>query len=479
MSKVNAILGSSLFGESVKQTGKSNRMNIAGITKTGVGTTIGDCNRAIVEATYYREGAIAAIDTTIKTSNVLFRESKGQNLSRLYREGVKEMVNAIITAITKIFDAIVLVIQKGSSFFVSEAGLIREYKSLQMRQDQLAQVFQDKGTTFKKTSFAVKAAENKIFPVGDLLGHASNLANPDLFVSFDIATKAFVGEGEVPTTAEGLKSLVEGKGGQLANEVGAKTVAALASYVMKFKEYTTGAVSEDEAGWLKNASDLSKLYASKGIAVADVFAAYAKTKGLTERGALKNGEARGGFGSWMTQLSKVEIDPAKAPEAQATINALIGKGAEDEMTKFLAKYKANSKTKTSVFYEMAQQAKAWKKAYATASKEANIEKGSEEKTNSTVIANLLKSYVAAMNDMSKTFTDLVRDSRDGALLAVKTYNDAITKVLAAYGVKSKEIAKAPRAKKAAGTKTSLKDKATAAKNKVKGAFTRKPKAETK
>jgi hypothetical protein len=247
MSKVNAILGSSLFGESVKQSGKSNRLNMAGITKTGIGTTIGDCNRAIVEATYYREGAIASIDTTIKTSNVIFRESRGQNLGKLYREGVKEMINTIITAITKIFDAIVLVIQKGSSFFVSEAGLIRDYKSLQLRQDQLAKVAQD--GTFKKTSFAIKAGEKSIFSVGDLLGHASNLANPDLFVSFDITEKKFVGEGEVPNTADGLKALVSG-GATLANEAKARTVAALASYVIKFKEYTTGAVDETEKEWL-------------------------------------------------------------------------------------------------------------------------------------------------------------------------------------------------------------------------------------
>ncbi len=477
MSKVNAILGSSLFGESVKQSGKSNRLNMAGITKTGIGTTIGDCNRAIVEATYYREGAVASIDTTIKTSNVIFRESRGQNLGKLYREGVKEMINTIITAITKIFDAIVLVIQKGSSFFVSEAGLIREYKSLQLRQDQLAKVFQE-GGTFKKTSFAIKAGEKSIFSVGDLLGHASNLANPDLFVSFDITEKKFVGEGEVPNTAEGLKALVNG-GSTLANEAKARTVAALASYVIKFKEYTTGAIDEADKEWLKNAAELSKTYASKGIAVADVFAAYAAEHGLTARAAHKNGEARGGFGSWMTQLSKVEIDPAKMPEATATINALVGKGTEDEMSKFLAKYKANAKTKTSVFYEMSKQAKEWRKAFATANKAAKLEKGSDEKANSTVIANLLKSYVAAMNDMSKTFTDLVRDSRDGALLAVKTYNEAITKVLAAYGVKGKEVAKAARVKKAPGEKTSLKTKATNAANRVKGAFKRKPKTETK
>ena len=475
MSKVNLILGSSLFGESVKQSGKSNRL----ITKTGIGTTIGDCNRAIVEATYYREGAVASIDTTIKTSNVLFRESRGQNLGKLYREGVKEMINTIITAITKIFDAIVLVIQKGSSFFVSEAGLIRDYKSLQLRQDQLAKVFQEKGGEFKKTSFAIKAGEKSIFSVGDLLGHASNLANPDLFVSFDITEKKFVGEGEVPNTAEGLKALVSGGGATLANEAKARTVAALASYVIKFKEYTTGAVDETEKEWLKNAAELSKTYASKGIAVADVFAAYAAEHGLTARAAHKNGEARGGFGSWMTQLSKVEIDPAKMPEAQATINALIGKGAEDEMSRFLAKYKANAKTKTSVFYEMSKQAKEWRKAFTTANKDAKLEKGSDEKANSTVIANLLKSYVAAMNDMSKTFTDLVRDARDGALLAVKTYNEAITKVLAAYGVKGKEVAKAARVKKAPGEKTSLKTKATNAANRVKGAFKRKPKTETK
>ena len=36
MSKVNAILGSSLFGESVKQSGKSNRLNM----KTGIGTNL-------------------------------------------------------------------------------------------------------------------------------------------------------------------------------------------------------------------------------------------------------------------------------------------------------------------------------------------------------------------------------------------------------------------------------------------------------
>ena len=167
------------------------------------------------------------------------------------------------------------------------------------------------------------------------------------------------------------------------------------------------------------------------------------------------------------------------PEAQATINALIGKGAEDEMSRFLAKYKANAKTKTSVFYEMSKQAKEWRKAFATANKAAKLEKGSDEKANSTVIANLLKSYVAAMNDMSKTFTDLVRDSRDGALLAVKTYNEAITKVLAAYGVKGKEVAKAPRTKKAPGEKTSLKTKATNVANSVKNKFTRKPKTETK
>ena len=475
MSKVNAILGSSLFGESVKQSGKSNRLNMAGITKTGIGTTIGDCNRAIVEATYYREGAVASIDTTIKTSNVLFRESRGQNLGKLYREGVKEMINTIITAITKIFDAIVLVIQKGSSFFVSEAGLIRDYKSLQLRQDQLAKVFQEKGGEFKKTSFAIKAGEKSIYSVGDLLGHASNLANPDLFVSFDITEKKFVGEGEVPNTAEGLKALVSGGGATLANESKARTVAALASYVIKFKEYTTGAVDETEKEWLKNAAELSKTYASKGIAVADVFAAYAAEHGLTARAAHKNGEARGGFGSWMTQLSKVEIDPAKMPEAQATINALIGKGAEDEMSRFLAKYKANAKTKTSVFYEMSKQAKEWRKAFATANKAAKLEKGSDEKANSTVIANLLKSYVAAMNDMSKTFTDLVRDSRDGALLAVKTYNEAITKVLAGYGVKGKEVATA----KFPSSKTYLRDVATNAKNKVKGALKRKPKTETK
>ena len=476
MSKVNQILAGSLFGESVRTTGKPNRVNRAGLMNTGVGTTLGDCNRALVEAKFYREGAIATVDATIMTSQHLFKENANSGrLGQIYRESVKEIWATLVTAIVKIFDAIVVIIQKGSSWFVSEAGLLREYKTLMLKQDQLAKAFQEKGTEgVKKLSIALKTKADKstIFPVGDLLGYASELANPDLFVQFDIKDRVFATDAEV-TTAEGLKALVEGKGEVLTQESKYRTVGALASYVMKFKEITNGAVAAEEAGWLKNAGDLAREYAKKGISNGDVFAAFAKSKGIEGSGEYKNGEGRGAFGKWMTQLTKIELDPANTAVFTSVVNALTGKGSDTAMEQFLAKYKANVKNKkTTVFFEMAKQAKEWRAAFKTASKETKLEKGSDEKTNATAISNVLKSYVAAMNDVSKTFTDLVKDCRDGAIIAVKTYNDAISKILAAMGIKGKAVAKAEKVK---GPKTSMKTKMANAKSTVVNKFKRKPK----
>lgn len=481
MSKVNMLLEGSLFGESVKTTGKSNRVNRAGLVKTGVGTTLGDCNRALVEAHYYREGAIASVDATIMTSQHLFKENANNGrLGAIYRESIKDMWNTLVTAVVKIFDAIVVIIQKGSSWFVSEAGLLREYKTLMLKQDQLAKVYAEKGVEgVKKLSIALKAKEDKsMYPVGDLLGYAAELANPDLFVAFDIKDKVFVADGEgVPTTAEGLKALVNGGGEVLTQESKYRTVAALASYIMKFKEATDGKVAADDKEWLKNAGELAKEYAKKGISNGDVFAAYAKTKGIGGEATYKNGEGRGAFGKWMTQLTKIELDPANTQVFGGIINALTGKGKETAMEEFLAKYKANVKSKkTTVFFEMAKQAKEWRAAFKKTSKEANLEKGSDEKANATTILTVLKSYIAAMNDVSKTFTDLVKDCRDGAIIAVKTYNDAISKILAAYGVKGKAVSKAEKVKKPAGQKTTLKDKMANAKTTVANKFKRKPKA---
>lgn len=481
MSKVNMLLEGSLFGESVKTAGKTNRVNRAGLIQTGVGTTLGDCNRALVEAHYYREGAVASVDATIMTSQHLFKENANNGrLGVVYRESIKDMWNTLVTAVVKIFDAIVLIIQKGSSWFVSEAGLLREYKTLMLKQDQLAKVFAEKGTEgVKKVSIALKAkADKAMYPVGDLLGYAAELANPDLFVSFDIKDKVFVADGEgVPTTAEGLKALVSGSGEVLTQESKYRTVAALASYIMKFKEATDGKVAAEDKEWLKNAGELAREYAKKGISNGDVFAAYAKTKGIDGNGQHKTGEGRGSFGKWMTQLTKIELDPANTAVFGGIINSLTGKGKETAMEEFLAKYKANVKgKKTTVFFEMAKQAKEWRATFKKTTKEANLEKGSDEKTNSQTILTVLKSYIAAMNDVSKTFTDLVKDCRDGAIVAVKTYNDAISKILAAYGVKGKEVAKSEKVKKPAGPKTSLKDKATAAKTAVANKFKRKPKA---
>lgn len=478
MSKVNQILNGSLFGESVKTAAKSNRVNRAGLMNTGVGTTLGDCNRALTEAHFYREGAIATVDATINTAQHLFKENANNGrLGVVYRENIKEMWATLVSAVVKIFDAIVVIIQKGSSWFISEAGLLREYKTLMLKQDQLAKVFQEKGAAgMKKLSIALKTKEDKksIFPVGDLLGYASELANPDLFVQFDIKDKVFA-DSEVVTTAEGLRALVNGTGEVLTAESKFRTVGALASYVMKFKEVTNGAVAAEDKDWLKNAGELAKEYAKKGISNGDVFAAFCKQKGIAGNGEYKSGEGRGAFGKWMTQLTKIELDPANTGVINGVVGALTGKGSDSAMEQFLAKYKANVKNKkTTVFFEMAKQAKEWKAAFKTANKAAKMEKGSDEKANSTAILNVLKSYIAAMNDVSKTFTDLVKDCRDGAIIAVKTYNDAISKILAALGVKGKEVAKAEKVK---GPKTSLKDKATAARNKVKGAFARKPKPE--
>ena len=483
MSKiVQSILDGQLFGEGIRTAAKSNRVNRAGLIKTGVGTTLGDCNRALVEAHYYREGAIASVDSTIVTSRHLFKESaKNGNTAAIYRESMKDMWNTLVSAVVKIFDAIVVVIQKGASWFVSEAGLLREYKTLMLKQDQLAKVYAEKGTEgVKKLSIALKAkADKSMYPIGDILGYAAELANPDLFVAFDIKEKTFVGDGaDVPTTAEGLRALVNGNGEVLTQESKNRTVAALASYVMKFKEATNGKVDAGDAEWLKNAGDLAKEYAKKGISNGDVFAAFAKSKGIDGNGLLKSGEGRGSFGKWMTQLTKIELDPANTAAFGAIINSLTGKGKETAMDEFLAKYKANVKgKKTTVFFEMAKQAKEWRASFKTANKEANVEKGSDEKTNSTAILTVLKSYIAAMNDVSKTFTDLVKDCRDGAIIAVKTYNDSISKILAAYGVKGKAVAKAEKVKPVAGPKTSMKDKAANLKNTVASKFKRKPKAE--
>lgn len=484
MSKiVNDILDGALFGEGVRTAAKSNRANRAGLIKTGVGTTLGDCNRALVEAHYYREGAVASVDATIRTSRHLFKESAGKGTTGLvYRESIKDMWNTLVSAVVKIFDAIVVIIQKGSSWFVSEAGLLREYKTLMLKQDQLAKVYQEKGLEgVKKLTIALKAKSDKsMYPIGDILGYAAELANPDLFVSFDIKDKVFVGDGEgVPTTAEGLKALVSGQGEVLTQESKYRTVAALASYIMKFKEATNGKVDASDKEWLKNAGDLAKEYAKKGISNGDVFAAFAKSKGIIGNGDLKTGEGRGAFGKWMTQLTKIELDPATPAVFGGIIDSLTGKGKETAMEEFLAKYKANVKNKkTTVFFEMAKQAKEWRAAFKTANKEANVEKGSDEQANATVILTVLKSYIAAMNDVSKTFTDLVKDCRDGAIIAVKTYNDAISKILAAYGVKGKAVAKSEKVKQPAGPKTSMKDKAANLKNTVANKFKRKPKADT-
>lgn len=483
MSSVNKILNSSLWGESVKSSGKSTRVNRTALMQTGVQTSLGDCSRALVEAHFYREGAIATVDATVATGAHLFKENRNsRRLGSIYRENMKDMWNTLVTAIVKIFDAVVLIIQKGSSWFVSEAGLLREYKTLMLKQDQLAKVYGETGVKegMKKLSIALKAKEDKsIFPVGDLLGYASELANPDLFVKFDIKDKAFIADGEgVPTTAEGLKALVSGQGEVLTQESKYRTVAALASYVMKFKEATNGSVAAEDAEWLKNAAELSKEYAKKGISNGDVFAAFAKEKGIAGNGTYKTGEGRGSFGRWMTQLTKIELDPSNTEVFGKVIEALTGKGNATAMEDFLAKYKANVKDrKTTVFYQMAKQAKEWRDAFKKANKAANIEKGTDEKTNSQTILTVLKTYIAAMNDVSTTFTSLVKDCRDGALIAVKTYNDAISKVLAAYGVKGKAVAKAEKVKKPARPKTSLRDRATNAKNAVVNKFKRKPKAE--
>ena len=125
MSTVNKILSSSLWGESVRTSAKSNRVNRAGLMNTGVGTTLGDCNRALAEAHFYREGAIATVDATIMTSQHMFKENANNGrLSVVYRESIKEMWATLVSAVVKIFDAIVVIIQKGSSWFVSEAGLL-------------------------------------------------------------------------------------------------------------------------------------------------------------------------------------------------------------------------------------------------------------------------------------------------------------------------------------------------------------------
>ena len=100
MSKVNQILAGSLFGESVKTAAKSNRVNRAGLMNTGVGTTLGDCNRALAESHFYREGAIATVDATIMTSQHLFKENANSGrLGQIYRESVKEIWATLVTAI--------------------------------------------------------------------------------------------------------------------------------------------------------------------------------------------------------------------------------------------------------------------------------------------------------------------------------------------------------------------------------------------
>ena len=462
-----------ILGAGVRAKLMSNNSAVA----TGVKTTTSEFATAMADIDFYRESAFRAVKEEMKTMVTIFHEhSKLNDIDtqfELYREGIRDFVGVAIDALIKFFEGMHIAIQKGVAYFISDEGIMKKYNALEEKMTKTFETIKNSSrnseshlaeslsnSKIKWKSLTVKLptyADNPEvpLPISHLLDMALNLVDVNTLLGYDINTKRFVNvdaDGNLKTDfAAILKDDFLTGGLSMTLDFGQKyegsTIAKLVALSSIFKSTVSGdlvgsehdAMDKSEAN-LVQAKSLTEQFIKFDNLQGAIFQAVAREYTTLNRTGHTTAKALldTSFLNMINKSKPVTFAPKTAmPLAQFIFNTIgpvsenyeSGRGHGKSIQELLAHLK--DKKKANLFLELATQAKSWKKSFNTAKKANKKEYKGDDSTKTQAAKNIdslsyvMNKYVAVMNNVVKTYTSTLIDTRAGIHKVIKDYNDYV------------------------------------------------------
>lgn len=438
---------------------------------TGVTVTSAEFVTAMADIDYYRESAFRAVKDELKIMTSIFKEHRSlSNVDQsfeIYREGISDWFGVALDALIKFFEGMHMAMQRGMAFFISDEGIMKKYNALEDRmkvvfdkmanssehsEEGLAKVLQNSKIKWNKLTVKLPTEIDDPevpMPMGKILSIALELISVETLLSYDINTKTFVKvpEGYANKLRDDFMPKV-GSGPILSFGINAyegSTIAKLTALASIFKNTVSG----DLAGSENDATDNSKENLVKAKALTeqfikvdnlqgDIFQAVARKYTNLSRTGHTSAKAimDTSLLNLVNKAKPVTFAPKTAMALSKFIYNTISKPivARDDDGKYdktfyedggreqgqaiqalLASIKDSKKT--NVFLELATMAKSWKKTFMTSRKSNRSEyRGKEvDKTeaakNIDSITYVMKKYVSVMNNIVKTYSSTLIDTR--------------------------------------------------------------------
>ena len=457
-----------ILGAGVRSKLMSENSSVA----TGVKTTSAEFATAMADIDFYRESAFRAVKEEMKTMVTIFQEHRTlhdvDTQFEIYREGIRDFFGVALDALIKFFEGMHIAVQKGIAYFVSDEGIMKKYNALE---EKMAKSFQ----TIKNSSrngvehLAESLANSKIkwkalkvqlpsyadnpevpLPLSKLLAMAFHLIDVNTLLGYDINTKTFVNEGQSDFAAILKDDFLSG-GLSMTLDFGQKYEGSTVAKLVALSSIFKSTVSGDLLGSDHSATDNSEANLVQAKALMEQFVKFDNLQGAIFQAVARDYTTLNRTGhtsakaildtSFLNMINKakpITFAPKTAkPLAEFIFNSIgpvsdtfeSGRGHGKTIQGLLAHLK--DKKKANLFLELAAQAKAWKKSFNTAKKANKAEYKGDEASKTQAAKNIdslsyvMNKYVAVMNNVVKTYTSTLIDTRAGIHKVIKDYNDYV------------------------------------------------------